>query len=98
MNISKIELDNFRQYSGKIEFEFNTDSKKNIAVILGVNGAGNSNLYNSTGSDPKMPQLSLSRRSSAPPTPASSASAAVSIMSATSARAARFRSVSFSGT
>ena len=46
MNISKIELENFRQYRGKIEFNFDTDSKKNIAVILGVNGAGKSNLYN----------------------------------------------------
>ena len=46
MNISKIELENFRQYGGKIELEFNTDSKKNIVVILGVNGAGKSNLYN----------------------------------------------------
>jgi len=46
VNISKIELENFRQYRGKIEFEFDTDSKKNIVVILGVNGAGKSNLYN----------------------------------------------------
>lgn len=46
MNISKIELENFRQFGGKIELEFNTDSKKNIVVILGVNGAGKSNLYN----------------------------------------------------
>ncbi len=46
MKISKIELDNFRQYYGKVEFEFDTDSKKNIVVIVGVNGAGKSNLYN----------------------------------------------------
>ena len=35
MNISKIELENFRQYKGKIDLEFNTDSKNNIAIILG---------------------------------------------------------------
>ncbi len=46
MNISKIELENFRQYKGKTKIEFDTDEKKNIAVILGVNGAGKSNLYN----------------------------------------------------
>jgi len=46
MNISKIELENFRQYRGKINLEFDTDSKKNIVIILGVNGAGKSNLYN----------------------------------------------------
>ena len=46
MKISKIELDNFRQYYGNVDFEFDTDSKKNIAVIVGVNGAGKSNLYN----------------------------------------------------
>ena len=45
MKISKIELDNFRQYYGKVEFEFDTDSKKNIVVIVGVNGAGKSNHY-----------------------------------------------------
>jgi DNA sulfur modification protein DndD len=46
VNISKIELENFRQYKGKIKMEFNTDAKKNIVVILGANGAGKSNLYN----------------------------------------------------
>ena len=46
MNISKIELQDFRQYKGNVKLKFDTDSKKNIAVVLGVNGAGKSNLYN----------------------------------------------------
>ena len=46
MKISKIELDDFRQYYGRAELDFDTDSKKNISVIIGVNGAGKSNLYN----------------------------------------------------
>ncbi|MDC0243357.1 AAA family ATPase [Marine Group III euryarchaeote] len=46
MNIEKIEIENFRQYNGKIKFDFDNTDAKNISIVLGVNGAGKSNLYN----------------------------------------------------
>jgi len=44
--ISSIELTNFRQYRGKHTIELKYDSKKNVAIVQGKNGAGKSNLLN----------------------------------------------------
>lgn len=44
--ISSIELTNFRQYRGKQTVDFLYDKKKNVAIIIGKNGAGKSNLLN----------------------------------------------------
>ncbi|MFH1289843.1 MAG: AAA family ATPase, partial [Nanoarchaeota archaeon] len=44
--ISSIELTNFRQYRGEQTINFAYDKKKNVAIIIGKNGAGKSNLLN----------------------------------------------------
>ena len=46
MRIQSIELENFRQYRGKVLVELGCDQKKNINVIQGVNGAGKTNMLN----------------------------------------------------
>ncbi|WP_461629225.1 DNA sulfur modification protein DndD [Labilibaculum euxinus] len=43
MRISKIILDNFRQYHGTIEIDLQTQGKKNIVLIGGKNGFGKTN-------------------------------------------------------
>ena len=43
MKISKIILNNFRQYYGKIEIDLNTNDNKNIVLIGGKNGFGKTN-------------------------------------------------------
>ncbi len=44
--ISSITLTNYRQYQGKQTLNFSFDEKKNVAVILGKNGSGKSNILN----------------------------------------------------
>ncbi len=44
--ITSIELENFRQYRGKVIVEFKSDKKKNVVIIQGKNGSGKSNLLN----------------------------------------------------
>jgi len=46
LRIQSIELENFRQYRGKVLVELGCDQKKNINVIQGVNGAGKTNMLN----------------------------------------------------
>lgn len=43
MRISKIEIDNFRQYFGNVSIDVETDVNKNIIVIGGKNGYGKTN-------------------------------------------------------
>ena len=43
MRISKIILDNFRQYHGTIEIDLQTQGKQNIVLIGGKNGFGKTN-------------------------------------------------------
>lgn len=43
MKISKIVLDNFRQYYGNISVDIETESHKNIVIIGGKNGYGKTN-------------------------------------------------------
>lgn len=44
MLIQSIKLENFRQFRGKHELTFSTDSQKNVTVIMGENGAGKTTL------------------------------------------------------
>jgi DNA sulfur modification protein DndD len=44
--ISSIIVTNYRQYQGTQTLDFSFDKEKNVAVILGKNGAGKSNLLN----------------------------------------------------
>lgn len=44
--ISSINMTNFRQYKGEQILDFKNDKEKNVAIILGKNGAGKSNLLN----------------------------------------------------
>jgi len=44
MLLKRLELDNFRQFSGKHVVEFSTDSEKNVTIIMGDNGAGKTTL------------------------------------------------------
>ena len=46
MKIQSIELENYRQYRGKVVVELGCDPDKNITVIEGVNGAGKTNMLN----------------------------------------------------
>lgn len=46
MKIQAIELENYRQYRGKVVVELGCDPDKNITVIEGVNGAGKTNMLN----------------------------------------------------
>ena len=43
MKISKIVLDNFRQYYGNISIDLETDDNKNIVIVGGKNGYGKTN-------------------------------------------------------
>lgn len=43
MKISKIVLDNFRQYYGSISIDLETDGNKNIVIVGGKNGYGKTN-------------------------------------------------------
>ena len=45
LHISKIILENYRQYYGHIEVEFSADGNI-FSIIIGANGAGKSNLWN----------------------------------------------------
>jgi DNA sulfur modification protein DndD len=45
MKFERISLENFRQYYGKQRIEFARDSRKNVTVIHGVNGAGKTSLF-----------------------------------------------------
>jgi len=45
-SLSSIILTNFRQYQGTQTLDFIPDSKKNVSIILGRNGAGKSNILN----------------------------------------------------
>ena len=44
--ISSIKLTNYRQFQGTQTLNFSFDKTKNVAVILGKNGAGKSNILN----------------------------------------------------
>jgi DNA sulfur modification protein DndD len=46
LKIQRIEVENFRQYRGKISIAFSTEQEKNMNIIQGVNGAGKTNLMN----------------------------------------------------
>ena len=45
MKLFKVEIENYRQYNGKISLDFST-SDKNITIIQGDNGGGKSNFMN----------------------------------------------------
>lgn len=44
MQLNKIEMENFRQYSGKHKIEF-SNGEKNITLVLGENNAGKTGIY-----------------------------------------------------
>ncbi len=46
MLIESIRIKNFRQFYQEIQIEFSTDSKKNVTVVHGSNGAGKTSLLN----------------------------------------------------
>jgi len=46
MRIKKIILTNYRQYKGKQEISLGFEKNKNINIVVGVNGAGKTNLLN----------------------------------------------------
>ena len=46
MKIQSIELENYRQYRGRVTVDLSCDSGKNITVIQGVNGSGKTNMLN----------------------------------------------------
>ncbi|MEM2613009.1 MAG: AAA family ATPase [Nitrososphaerota archaeon] len=46
MKIQSIELENYRQYRGKVIVDLSCDPNKNITVIQGVNGSGKTNMLN----------------------------------------------------
>jgi DNA sulfur modification protein DndD len=45
MKLERITLENFRQYYGRQRITFSKDSKQNVTVIHGVNGAGKTSLF-----------------------------------------------------
>lgn len=45
-SISSIKFTNYRQYRGNQTLDFKMDPNKNVAIILGKNGAGKSNILN----------------------------------------------------
>lgn len=45
MKFERIVLENFRQYYGRQRIDFARDSKRNVTVIQGVNGAGKTSLF-----------------------------------------------------
>ena len=46
MKFFEIEIENFRQYSGKNSIILSTDDQKNFTIIQGANGSGKSNFLN----------------------------------------------------
>jgi DNA sulfur modification protein DndD len=46
MKIQLIELENYRQYRGKVSIELCCDSARNFTVFQGVNGSGKTNMLN----------------------------------------------------
>jgi DNA sulfur modification protein DndD len=46
MKIQSVELENYRQYRGKVAVELTCDPTRNISIIQGVNGAGKTNMLN----------------------------------------------------
>lgn len=46
MKLSRMRLENFRQFQGINEFEFAQDSRQNVTLIWGANGAGKTTLLN----------------------------------------------------
>ena len=57
--ISKILINNYRQFKGEICVELGYSSEKNFNIIEGPNGAGKSNIYNAInwclyGDEPQM--------------------------------------------
>ena len=46
IKIKKIVLNNYRQYKGRQEILFGFEEGKNLNIIIGVNGAGKTNLLN----------------------------------------------------
>ena len=46
MKIKKIELKNYRQYTGKVEINLGSSKERNVNVIVGRGGAGKTNIYN----------------------------------------------------
>ncbi|MCG3254524.1 MAG: AAA family ATPase, partial [Candidatus Heimdallarchaeota archaeon] len=46
MKIHCLEIENYRQYRGKNKIDFTLDDEMNFTVILGVNGAGKTNILN----------------------------------------------------
>jgi DNA sulfur modification protein DndD len=44
--LSSVKITNFRQYKGTQTLDFKNDKIKNVAIILGKNGAGKSNILN----------------------------------------------------
>ena len=46
MKIHSIEIIDYRSYKGSQKIQFSIDSKKNVTIILGVNGAGKTNILN----------------------------------------------------
>ena len=40
MLLKKLRLENFRQFIGKQEVVFSTDSERNVTIIMGENGSG----------------------------------------------------------
>lgn len=45
MKLERIIIENFRQYFGRQKLTFSKDSKRNVTVIHGVNGAGKTSLF-----------------------------------------------------
>jgi len=46
MKLKKIEITNFRQFYGKVELEFSTDTERNVTVVHAANAAGKTALLN----------------------------------------------------
>jgi len=46
MKIKKIVLKNYRQYMGEQTIKFSTYKDKNLTIVIGINGAGKTNLLN----------------------------------------------------
>jgi len=46
MKIQSIELENYRQYRGKVVVQLSCDPGRNITIIQGVNGSGKTNMLN----------------------------------------------------
>lgn len=44
MILKRLELENFRQFSGKTTIDFSTETERNVTIIMGDNGAGKTTL------------------------------------------------------